>query len=74
MRTTVNLDEDALRAARSLARQCGKSLGAVISDLIRDALRPSRTIAYDEELPVFRVREDAPPITSEMVASALEES
>ena len=74
MRTTVNLDDEALRAARSIAKESGKSLGAVISALIRDALRPSRSFDYDEDLPVFLVRESAPPITPEMVASALEES
>ena len=74
MRTTVNLDDDILRAVRSLARERGASIGSVISALIRDALRPPRQITYDVDFPVFHVREGAPPITLEMVKSALEDS
>ena len=35
MRTTIDLDEDILRAGKSLARQRSKSLGKVISELAR---------------------------------------
>ena len=74
MRTTVNLDEEVLRAVRSLARESGQSLGDVISALVREALRPPDDIAYEGAFPVFRVREGAAPITPEMVESALEET
>jgi hypothetical protein len=74
MRTTVNLDDDVLRAIRSLARERSASLGDVISGLVREALRPSEIIEYERDFPVFQVREGAPPITPEMVESALEES
>jgi hypothetical protein len=74
MRTTLNLDEDILRAAKSLARERGTSVGDVISALVRDALRPPGGIRYEAEFPVFEVGENAPPITPEMVESALEES
>jgi len=74
MRTTVNLDEDVLRAVRSLARERRESLGGVISALVRGALRPPERVAYEADFPVFEVREGAPPITPEMVDSALEES
>jgi hypothetical protein len=73
MRTTVNLDEDVMRAIRSLARERGESLGTVISALVRDALRGPESIRYETDLPVFRVREGAAPITPEMVQSALED-
>ena len=39
MRTTLQLDDDVLAAARSIARNGKKSLGSVISDLARQALR-----------------------------------
>ena len=39
MRTTLQLDDDVLDAARVLARQRSLSVGAVISDLARQALR-----------------------------------
>ena len=74
MRTTVNLDEDVLRAIRSLARGRRASLGEVISTLVRDAMRPPERVSYEADFPVFEVREGAPPITPEMVESALEES
>jgi plasmid stability protein len=74
MRTTINLDEDVLRAVRSRARERGESLGAVISELIREALRPPDELRYSADFPVFAVRENAPPITPEMVDAAMEEA
>ena len=42
MRTTLQLDDDVLDAARVLARQRQSTLGDVISDLVRQALsRPA---------------------------------
>ena len=74
MRTTLNLDDDVLRAVRSLAHERRESLGSVVSDLIRSALRPPEEVTYKADFPVFVVREGAPPITPEMVESAMEES
>lgn len=73
MRTTVNLEDDILRAARALARERGDSLGTVLSDLARKGLRPQAPSAYEGDFPVFQVREDAPPLTSEMVEGAMED-
>ena len=39
MRTTIQLDDDILAAARSLAAQSDRSLGQVISELVRKALQ-----------------------------------
>jgi hypothetical protein len=41
MRTTLNIDEDVLLAAKNLARMQKKSTGAVISELARLALTHS---------------------------------
>jgi len=38
MRTTLDLDDDVLRAAKELARREKKTLGAVVSELTRRAL------------------------------------
>lgn len=38
MRTTLDLDDDVLDAARELARQSGQSAGRVISRLVRERL------------------------------------
>ena len=73
MRTTLNLDDDVLRAARALARERRDSLGAVVSELARKGLRPEGRFTYEADFPVFQVREDAPPLTPEMVEGALED-
>ena len=42
MRTTLEIDDDVLAAARELAEYCRTTTGRVVSDLIRKALtRPS---------------------------------
>jgi hypothetical protein len=71
VRTTLNLDDDVLRAARSLADEEGLSLGSVVSELLRRALAPDPHTRYRDGFPVFRVSEGAPPITPEMVERAL---
>ena len=74
MRTTLTIDDDVLRAARSLAREHGKSLGEVVSDLARKGLAPPGKSAYRGDFPVFVVREGAAPITPEMVEEGLEDT
>lgn len=41
MRTTLDLDEDILLAAREIARREGVSLGKAVSRLLRQALAPA---------------------------------
>jgi hypothetical protein len=41
MRTTLDLDEDVLQAAKELAEVRGVTAGRVVSDLVRKALTPS---------------------------------
>ena len=72
MRTTVDLDDDVVSAARELAANERRSLGAVISDLARRGLTPAR-VEVDGELPVIRVPAGTAPITPEMVRRALDE-
>jgi hypothetical protein len=49
-------------------------MGEVATELTREALRADSGGAYRGDFPVFTVREGAPPLTSEMVADALDES
>jgi hypothetical protein len=72
MRTTLDLDEDVVTAARELAALEGRSLGTVISELARRGLSPAR-IEAEDGLPVIRVPAGTPPITPEMVRRALDE-
>lgn len=72
MRTTLQIDDDILEDARSIARAEGRSVGAVISELARRSLRPVGIVEIDG-FPVFDVPADAPIVTSDDVARALEE-
>ncbi|MDQ3632611.1 MAG: antitoxin [Actinomycetota bacterium] len=72
MRTTLELDDDVVAAARELAAQDRRSLGSVISELARRGLTPARIVA-DGAMPVIRVPEGSSPITPEMVRRALDE-
>jgi len=72
VRTTLDLDDDVLAAAREIAAEGRRPLGAVISDLARRALTPARVEA-DGDLPVIRVPPGTPPITPGMVRRGLDE-
>ena len=72
MRTTLDIDEDVVAAARELAAESRRSLGSVISQLARRGLTPAQVVS-DSGLPVIRVPAGTPPITSEMVRRALDE-
>jgi hypothetical protein len=67
MRTTLNLDEDVLRAAKSLALIRAKSLGKVISELARRGIHASSATAQRGELPTFTVDHGERPLTLEDV-------
>lgn len=67
MRTTIDLDEDILRAAKEIAQQRGTTVGQVLSDLARQALtRPSETTTRNG-LPLLPVRPGAQIVTLELV-------
>ena len=72
MRTTLDLDDDVVVAARELAAGERRSLGAVISELARRGLTPARVESADA-LPVIRVPSGTPAITPEIVRRALDE-
>ena len=73
MRTTLELDDDVVAAARELAAGERRSLGSVISELARRGLTPARVEA-DGDLPVIKVPPGTPAITPEMVRRALDET
>jgi hypothetical protein len=72
VRTTLDLDEDVIAAARELAAAERRSLGSVVSELARRGLTPAR-VETDGDLPVIRVPAGSAPITPEMVRRALDE-
>lgn len=74
MRTTLQIDDDVLNAARSIARSEERSIGEVISTLARRGLAPGLQEGTTAGgFPVFTVSENAAPITPEMVRQAAED-
>jgi hypothetical protein len=61
MRTTVNLEPEALARARLLSRQRRVSLGKIVSDLILKATQPSTPVETRNGVPVFPARAGASP-------------
>lgn len=71
MRTTINIDDDVLLAARGLARRDGTSIGAVISDLARKGLNGgprSNSAAKEDGFYGFRpLPKRGRPVTNELI-------
>ncbi|MCY4598486.1 MAG: CopG family transcriptional regulator [Acidobacteria bacterium] len=61
MRTTLDIDEDVLQAAKELAAAHRLSAGRVISDLARSALEPARTGRTRNGVPLLPHRESGAP-------------
>lgn len=73
MRTTVDLDEDVLRAAKDLAEERDQSLGRVLSELARRGLEPRKIkISMRDGIPTLPRRPGAKPVTSKIVKELLE--
>ncbi len=72
MRTTLEIDDDVVAAARELAADQRRSLGSIISELARRGLTPAQ-VEVDGDFPVIRVPAGTPPITLEMVRRAVDE-
>jgi hypothetical protein len=68
VRTTLTIDDDVLEVARDLAARQHKSLGEVISELARMALRPVAAPPQTRNgILLLPGREHAPPVTLELV-------
>jgi hypothetical protein len=65
MRTTLDLDDEVLAAARRIAAARSKSLGQVVSDLARRGLEMRPKITRKRGFPVFQVPNNAPALTLE---------
>ncbi|MDE0172415.1 MAG: hypothetical protein OYH76_11720 [Defluviicoccus sp.] len=68
MRTTLNIDDEILDAARSIAAERNLSVGAVLSDLARRGLSPTSAVERKRgEFPVFQISEDSTVLTLDRV-------
>ncbi len=69
MRTTLDLSDEILAAARAAAATNRRSIGSIISEWARAGLRGAGRKTRDRRgFPVFDVPRGGPPITPELVA------
>jgi len=73
MRTTLTIDDDVMRIARTLARESNQSVGSVLSRLARRGLERQGYAVDDLGLPLFEVSETAPLFGPEEVAHGEDE-
>jgi hypothetical protein len=64
MRTTLDLDEDILQAAKELAELRNSTAGKVVSDLVRKALDSSLAGPVRNGVPLLRRRRRGGPVTT----------
>lgn len=74
MRTTLDLEEDVLLAAKEIARQRGVTVGKVMSELAREALLRKVAGATRHDLPIFPIQPDARIVTLELVNKLRDET
>ncbi len=63
MRTTVDIDDDILQAAKEIAKMRRKTAGQVLSELARRGLEPVRSDELRNGVPVIRRRPGTPVMT-----------
>ena len=73
MRTTLDIDEDVLGAAKALAATRKTTAGKVLSELARQALRPAGEDEVLNGVPLLPPRRGTKPVTPEVVDQLLDE-
>ena len=61
VRTTLDLDDDVLQAAKEIASTRGSTAGKVLSELARKALAPARVSRTRNGVPLLPVRPAGAP-------------
>ena len=67
MRTTLDIDDDVLLAAKKLAQQRRIPAGKALSELARKGLRGKRAPRVRNGVPLFPSRPASPVVTLELV-------
>ena len=67
MRTTLNLDDDVLSAAKNYAEDRSVALGVAVSELLRRGLTVPRATRIVNGVRVFDLPADSPRVTSKRV-------
>jgi hypothetical protein len=71
MRTTLDIDDDVLQAAKELGALHGKTAGQVVSELARKALVPTRAPRLRNGVPVLPPRPAGSPRPSMRLVNEL---
>jgi hypothetical protein len=75
MRTTLEIDDDLMEAARDLSRLKAKTIGQIVSELIRNGLTREKAPAIETRngIPVWVHPGGVVPVTSELIRNLAEE-
>jgi hypothetical protein len=75
MRTTLEIDDDVIEAAREMARLKNQGIGRTISDLARRGLMPDASPLRELQfgIPVWKHGPGAVAVTSELVRNLADE-
>jgi hypothetical protein len=72
MRTTLNIDDDVLRAAKEIAKLRGNSAGTILSELARESLERERaapSLEVRNGVPLLPARAGVGIVTPEAIQS-----
>jgi hypothetical protein len=72
MRTTLMLEDDVYATAKKIAQYSGRTLGEVVSQLVRKGLAAEPSFDVRNGIPVFRVEESVDQIPGSRAAELLE--
>ncbi len=76
MRTTLDIDDDVLMAAKELAKSADKTAGQIISELVRKSLTAAPNFAVEEPKAIYGIRpfpRRGGIVTNEMINKIREE-
>jgi hypothetical protein len=73
MRTTLDVDDDVLQAAKEIASVRKRTAGQILSELAREALKPRQAGRVRNGVPVLPRRPGTPVLTVERVNELLDE-
>ena len=74
MRTTLDLADDVLQAAKEIARTRGMTTGEVVSELARKGLEGPRTVATRNGVPVLPRRPAGSPVPTMKLVNELRDA
>jgi hypothetical protein len=73
MRTTVMIEDDVYATAKQIAQSSGRTLGEVISQLVRQGLAVEPSFDVKSGIPVFQIGNSAEKIPGSRAAEILDQ-